>query len=99
MIVDLEFYAIMIEDRPRKYQKPNFEIFQDCIGVQFLYLRYSMTGPAGGVPYRFLTDSSELKYAKEGFRVQRRIYCCFFMRMLVIANRKMSKLFFIVLNP
>lgn len=36
MVVDLEFYAIMIEDRPRKYQKPNYEIFQDGIGVQAL---------------------------------------------------------------
>ncbi len=30
------------------------------MGVQVLYLRYRMTGPIGGEPYRFFTNRSEL---------------------------------------
>src|SRR5690606_13306797 len=40
---------------------------KDCIGVQFLYLRYRMTGPVGGEPYRFFTYRSELEVSREGF--------------------------------
>ena len=40
---------------------------KDCIGVQFLYLRYRMTGPVGGEPYRFFTYRSELDIPERDF--------------------------------
>ncbi len=52
-----------------------------------------MTRSLGGEPYRFLTICSELKCAKEGFRVKRSIYCCFFGKIWSFRNRKMRKLF------
>ncbi len=48
------------------------------IGGQVLDLRSRMTGGLGGEPYRFFTDRSESKFAKEGFRAKRRIYFLFF---------------------
>ena len=38
------------------------------------------------------------KCAKEGFRVKRRIYFLYFLRIVVISNRKMRELFIIVLG-
>ncbi len=48
-----------------------------CIGVQFLNRRFRMKGSFYRDPYRFLTNRSESKFAKEGFRVKRRIYFLF----------------------
>ncbi len=48
-----------------------------CIGEQFLNLRFRGTVSFCGKPYRFFTNRSESKFAKEGFRVKRRIYFLF----------------------
>ncbi len=61
-------------------------------GGKFLHLRCSMTCLSSREPYRFFTDRSESKFAKEGFRVNRRIYFLFFRIAVIVstANRFLS---------
>ncbi len=46
---------------------------------------------------RFFTNRSESNIPREGFRSQRRIYCCF-LGCQSFRNRKMRKPFFLMLN-
>ncbi len=65
------------------------------IGEQVIHLRWTMTKCSG----HCRTDSSLIvqnwKCPREGFRSKRRIYL-YFLRIVVIVNRKMRKLFIIV---
>ena len=63
---------------PEKQERSRNFTNIDCISVQFLYLRYTMTGLGGGKTYRFFTNRSELEIPREGFRAQRRIYFSFY---------------------
>gem|GEM_PF-1672736 len=66
----------------------------NCIGVQVLHLRCSMTESLEGDPYRFFTIRSELEVSQRGIQSEAKNLILFFLlRAIFIANRKMSKLF------
>ena len=66
---------------------------QECIGVQVVNRRLTMTADIWTLPYRFFTDRSESKFPERDSEHSEESIFVFFRNMS--SNRKMSKLFLI----